>query len=115
MRVISINNKASLRRESCPELLGGKSLNLPCASSKERLTELLTFSAGAALTFLAPALAYCTTVAQLWPLYLVAGNLALGTMLGLIMFKKSFAGFLSCVPVTRTPKVLSADELKEAA
>jgi hypothetical protein len=81
--------------------------------------ELGEFCAGAALTLLVPTLLFCAVIGQLWPLWVMACNHALGVTMGFVMLKRMSAeGFPSCVPVTRTRKVprdVSAAELKKAA
>jgi hypothetical protein len=81
--------------------------------------ELGEFYAGAALTLLVPTLLYCAVIDQLWPLWVIVCNDALGVTMGFMMFKKmSDEGFPSCVPVTRIRKIphgAGAAELKKAA
>lgn len=84
----------------------------------EVIPDELTFLAGAAFTLLAPTIVYSAVIEQLWPLYVMGCNEAMGVMLGLAMFKKSSSGFLSCVPVTRVPPVpngVDPARLREAA
>lgn len=76
-----------------------------CAQRDDIIAEDVKFLAGAALTLLVPTVLYCT-VSGLWlSLYLMACNVALGLGLGIVMFKKSSTGFLSCVPITFTRNV----------
>lgn len=81
--------------------------------------ELVEFCAGAVLTLLMPTLLYCAVIGQLWPLWVMACNDALGVAMGLVMLKRmSSEGLPSCVPVTRTQKVIrgaGAAEQKKAA
>jgi hypothetical protein len=101
---------AQFRRK---EFLGAYS-----SPSEETVPEGAKFLAGAALTLIAPTLLFCAVSGQLLPLYLMATNEALGVAWGVLMFKKSFVGFLTSIPLTRNPKAArdkSATEKKKAA
>lgn len=80
--------------------------------------EPVKFYAGAALTLLAPTLLCCAGMNQLWPLWVMASNEALGAILGFAMFKLQSGGVPSCVPLTRVRKAQHrayASNLKKAA
>ena len=79
--------------------------------------EEITYLAGAVLALLAPTVLYCAVIGQFWPLYFMACNEALGTMLGLVMFKKSSNGSLTCIPIhtPNVPSCSSVSDLKKAA
>lgn len=103
---------------SVVSMTGKKSRNDDYAPRNEVVPVGPKFLAGVALTLVLPTLLYCAAIGQLWPLYLLALNGALGTMLGLAMFKKLPYSFLSCVPVTFSPNVprgASTVGLKKAA
>jgi len=88
------------------------------SQDNEIVSEGMKFFAGAALTLLAPTLLFCAVIGQLWPLYLMACDEALGAILGFVMFKKSSDNFLSCIPVNYIPHVprgASIVRLKKAA
>lgn len=60
----------------------------------------VNFIAGAALTLFVPTLLFCLVINQLWPLYVMACDEALGVVLGFVMFRKPSGGFL---PRASTP------------
>lgn len=63
-----------------------------------RVPEGLKFLAKAGLVFVAPALAYCYVTSQSEFMYLTAGQLAIGTLLGASLHNRPPAGPASCVP-----------------
>lgn len=86
--------------------------------AQKSLFELVEFFAGAALTLFVPTLLFCASINQLWPLWVMFSDEALGVIVGFLMFKIEPDDVPSCVPVTRVRKALSsahADELKKAA
>lgn len=88
------------------------------SQSDESASGLFKFYVGATLTLLTPTLFYCVVIDQLWPLWVMAGNEALGVVLGFVMFNMSSEGIPSCVPVTKVRKARRAThprELKKAA
>lgn len=55
--------------------------------------ELVEFCAGVALTLLTPTLLFCIVIGQLWPLWVMICNEALGAVAGFVVFKKASVGF----------------------
>jgi hypothetical protein len=77
--------------------------------------ERLGFLLGATLTLVLPAALYCAAVGRLWPLLLMICDETLGAALGLLLFRRSRGGFVSCVPKAGTPSGARAAGLKLAA
>lgn len=71
--------------------------------SDEIVSDTSKFLLGAAVTLLGPTILYCIVIGELWPLYLIACNDALGVILGVAMFKKSPEPFVACVPQSQVP------------
>lgn len=91
MKVVSIRRKEFL----------GKYVS----QARETVPDGAKLLAGVGLTVWVPALLYYVASGQLLLLYLTAGTEVFGAILGFCMFKKSFAGFLSCVPMDRVTNV----------
>ena len=82
----------------------------------ERIPEWVKLLAGFSLTFFAPALFLCAVSGRLLPFYVMGFCWVLGSLLGVVMFRRSAASFLSCVAfVPDPPKGASAVEWKNAA
>lgn len=80
------------------------------------VSEGARFLAGAVLTCWVPTLMFCYVIGQALPFYLTVCNEALGVLYGLFLYKKTWSGIASCVPVTHRPDVVSVRrEIKEAA
>jgi hypothetical protein len=73
--------------------------------ANETMPEGIGFFAGVVLTIWAPTLLACYVIGQALPAYVMFCNGVLGTLLGVIMYKRSSSGFFSCVPVTHVPNV----------
>src|SRR5881397_3246613 len=58
----------------------------------------------AELALLGPTLLLCIVMAQVWPLYMMAGIQILGVMLGFVKFTNPTDGSKSCVPSTKRPR-----------
>src|SRR5256885_12715964 len=95
MRVVSIRKKM---------FLSGRYSG---SESRALIPDGMKFFGGVTLTLLMPTLLYCAVSGQLLPLYLIACNGALGAVLGVVMFMRSSACFLSCVPRTCVPDIPS--------
>jgi hypothetical protein len=76
-----------------------------CSRGNEIMSDAVKFCAGAVFTLLLPALLFCVVINQLWPLYLMACDEAVGVALGFVMFRRSSGRLLSRVPAPR-PRTL---------
>jgi hypothetical protein len=86
--------------------------------ANETMLEGMEFFAGVALTLWAPTLLACYVIGQTFPAYMMFCNVVLGTLLGVIMYKRASSGFLSCVPVIYVPNAPSnthQGEMKKVA
>lgn len=86
--------------------------------ANKTVPEGMEIFAGIALTLWAPTLLACYVIGQALPAYVMFCDEALGVLLGVIMYKRSSSGFLSCVPVSRVPDVPSdthQSEMKKVA
>jgi hypothetical protein len=72
--------------------------------SYETLPEGLVFFAGVILTFLVPALLFCYVVGQSLPFYLMICDHVLGSLLGVLMFRRSSGSCASFVPKNFAPE-----------
>jgi hypothetical protein len=78
------------------------------------LPEVVKFLAGATLTFWVPTLFYCYVVGEL-PFYLMAFNHAVGSVLGIVLYKNPVHLIHGFIPLRRVPNIHVGGRGRKAA
>jgi len=92
--------------------------DLPGNDSARRYDEtedLAEIGVGWLLTIISPTLLYCATIGQLWPFWLLAVEIVLGTVVGYLMFRLRSDRTAPVIDLNKPPRVAHVQELRKAA